>query len=114
MLGDIASLAIGLGNFAIIGELLGRDDVAVTIDAAFNALCDRYGVRPPGGLGLLPGVRESVHQARTRLSEDAAARAAAVGRAMTLDEALDYSVALLRAAAEVLPDAPQPPAAASG
>jgi hypothetical protein len=110
MLGDVASLAIGLGNFAIIGELLGRDDVAVTIDAAFNALCDRYGVRPPGGLGLLPGVPESGANARARLGEEAAARAAAVGRAMTLDEALDYSVALMRAAAEVLPEGAPPPA----
>jgi hypothetical protein len=72
-------------------------EAAVTLGAAYEQLCQRYGVRPPMGAGLIPGYDWQTEDSAAALAPDVAARAAAHGAAMSLDDALDYILDLLPA-----------------
>jgi predicted ATPase/class 3 adenylate cyclase len=84
-MGDIATVTIGFRAAAIVVGQMGMLREAITILGAFEALCARYGVRPPAffeeitpGLDVLP----------IGLEDDP--EAAARGAAMSFDEAVDY------------------------
>jgi hypothetical protein len=64
---------------------------AIIIHAAFEALCARYGVRPPAFLEeLTPGV------SRVQIDPADDPEAAARGAAMSYDEAVDYVTGVIQ------------------
>ncbi|MGI8829552.1 MAG: adenylate/guanylate cyclase domain-containing protein [Candidatus Limnocylindria bacterium] len=97
-MGDVASPTITLRYVAIIFSDMGAPEAAATVSAAYEALCNRYGVRPPAFFEELTPI---LH--RRTLDFGAYPEANARGAAMPLDEVLDFimhvSAELLRAEA---------------
>jgi hypothetical protein len=92
-MGDVASPTIGLHAVAIAFHGAGMPEEAATIDAAFDALCSRYGVQPPAPFEDLTAGLEGM-QLDLEGYPDAAVR----GASMSLDEAVDF---IVRAAADL-------------
>jgi hypothetical protein len=86
---DLASTTISLPVGALMALTSGRPQDAATIMGAFEALCERYGVRPPVGLARIIGVAAPLEQARAALDPDEFAAAFERGRRMTLAEAME-------------------------
>jgi len=89
---DVAGATITLPAAALTAVEFGLPEAAAVVMGAFEALCDRYGVRPPVGLDELirqtdPGVR-----AKGVLGPAAFAEAFGRGQRMTIDEAMDLVV----------------------
>jgi predicted ATPase len=94
-MGDVASPTIALRHVAVVFHESGMPEEAVTIAAAYDALCGRYGVQPPAFFEeLTPGLGGRHLAVDTDRHRDAAAR----GAAMSLDETIDF---IVRAAAEL-------------
>jgi predicted ATPase/class 3 adenylate cyclase len=84
-MGDMATVVIGLWAGASAVAQMGRQRDAITMMGAFEALCARYGVRPPAFFEeLTPGVARVTFD----LADDP--EAAARGAAMSYDEAVDF------------------------
>jgi predicted ATPase len=94
-MGDVASPTITLRYIAIVLNDLGEPEAAATVSAAYEALCSRYGVRPPAFFEEMTPV---LH--RRILDTSAHPEAMARGAAMSLDEVLDF---IMRISAELLP-----------
>jgi predicted ATPase len=95
-MGDVASPTIGLRFAAILLHLAGKAPEAVTIAAAYDALCDRYGVQPPAQFeDVTPGLAGKGLDLDAGRYPEAAAR----GAEMTLDEVIDF---ITRACADLL------------
>ena len=86
----MAALQIGV----LLGALTGHFEEAAEVHGAFDALCERYGVRPPQALALFVGGRDPFELTRQNLDADTWAAAYARGRPLTLDEAVALVVEL--------------------
>ena len=95
-MGDVASPTIALRTAAALFHVAGKREEAVTIAAAYDALCDRYGVQPPAFFEeLTPGLDAHAMDVDAGEYPEAAAR----GAEMTLDETIDF---MTRAAADLI------------
>jgi predicted ATPase/class 3 adenylate cyclase len=91
-MGDIASTTIVLRGIAIVFLDWGMPEEAATIHSAFEALCQRYGVRPPAYFEELgPDVR-----GRREIDLNGYPAAVERGASMSLEEAVDYVVTVAR------------------
>ena len=103
-LGDMAATTIALETAALSLQQSGLSAEAVTVRAAFDALCRRYSLRPPAPLAnFMPSHRKTI-----ALDGDHAA-AAQQGRAMTIVEAVEYVVRVLEDAIERKRDTEESP-----
>ncbi len=98
-LGDISSTVVSLRAAAYVWLAAGRFDEAATVAGAFEALCSRYGIRPPADplddlLQPLPAEHALALRGGGHYAE-----AASRGAAMSIDEAADY---VLEVAEELL------------
>ena len=102
---DLGTTTISLHIGVLLGALTGDFEKAAEIHGAFDALCDRYGVRPPAALSRFVGRQDPF--ALTKQSIDSGVWTAAYerGRRLSLDEAVAIVVALGEAAG-VLDDGP--------
>jgi hypothetical protein len=95
-MGDVASPTVALRTAAALFHVAGKREEAVTIAAAYDALCDRYGVQPPAFFEeLTPGLDAHAMDVDAGEYPEAAAR----GAEMTLDETIDF---MTRAAADLI------------
>lgn len=99
---DLATATISLHIGVLIAVLVGEPEAAARITGAFDAGCERYGVRPPAALERFLKVHSPFEQARQALSPEAWELAYGAGRRMTLGEAIDLATSL------TLPEAPPP------
>jgi hypothetical protein len=91
---DLGTTTISLHIGVLLGALTGHFEEAAEIHGAFDALCDRYGVRPPAALSRFVGGNDPFLLTRQSLDPDAWAEAYARGRRLTLDEAVALIVEL--------------------
>jgi hypothetical protein len=96
---DLGTTTISLHVGVLLGALTGRFEEAAEIHGAFDALCERYGVRPPAALSEFVGRRDPFALARENLEPNVWAAAYDRGRRLTLDEAVAKIVGLGDAAA---------------
>lgn len=116
--GDVASsLRYGLLALSVSRRLDDRPSIALTflpaaiialgmerpLDAArflglFGSLCQLHGFRPPAGLETFSLIEDPVSIVQSMLGDDTYEAAAAQGRAMSIDEAVEMAFALGRAA----------------
>ncbi len=95
-MGDVASSTIALRYLAALLHIAGKPEAAVAVAAAYDALCDRYGVQPPAFFeDMTPGLDGQAMELNAARHPEAAAR----GAEMTLDETIDF---LTRASADLL------------
>ena len=96
LMGDVASPTIALRTAASLFHIAGKPEEAATIAAAYDALCDRYGVQPPAFFEeLTPGLDAGAMKVDVGRYPAAVAR----GAEMTLDEAIDF---MTRASADLI------------
>ena len=91
---DLGTTTISLHIGVLLGALTGHFEEAAEIYGAFDALCDRYGVRPPASLARYVGGSDPFRMTKERLDPDTWAAAYARGRRLTLDEAVAMIVTL--------------------
>ena len=91
---DLGTTTISLHIGVLLGALTGHFEEAAEINGAFDALCERYGVRPPAALWMFVGGHDPFEMTRQNLDPDTWAVAYAQGRRLTLDEAVAKIVAL--------------------
>ena len=91
---DLGTTTISLHVGVLLGALTGRFEEAAEIHGAFDALCERYGVRPPAALSEFVGRQDPFEWARQNLDPTAWADAYERGRRLTLDEAVAKIVGL--------------------
>ena len=92
---DLGTTTISLHVGVLLGALTGRFEEAAQIHGAFDALCERYGVRPPLALSEFVGrQRDPFELTRQNLEPSSWAAAYERGRRMTLEEAVDMIVGL--------------------
>jgi hypothetical protein len=89
---DIGATTISLHVGVLIAVIVGRPDVAARLSGAFDALCDRYGVRPPAALERFIGTQDPFGMAKAALPPDHFATEYALGQRMTIREAVDLVV----------------------
>jgi predicted ATPase/class 3 adenylate cyclase len=94
-LGDVAGRTLGLAGVAVM--LLGVDLVreAAIVRSAYDALSDRYFVRPPVLLDQIVGPNWAPAKLTARLSPDELADATRLGAQMTLEEVVDFVVGVV-------------------
>jgi predicted ATPase/class 3 adenylate cyclase len=102
---DLGTTTISLHIGVLLGTLTGDFEKAAEIHGAFDALCDRYGVRPPTALARFVGRQDPFALTKQSLYPAVWAAAYDRGRRLTLDEAVAIVVALGEAAG-VLEGAP--------
>ena len=102
---DLGTTTISLHIGVLLGTLTDNFEKAAEIHGAFDALCDRYGVRPPAALSRFVGRQDPFAITKQSLDPDLWAAAYERGRRLTLDEAVAIVVALGEEAG-VLDDAP--------
>jgi hypothetical protein len=86
-MGDVSGQTISLRYVAVMAHVLGLQEEAVTVDAAYDALCSRYGVQPPAHFEeMIPVLAGQAPLIDADAYPDAAAR----GAAMSLDEVVDF------------------------
>jgi predicted ATPase/class 3 adenylate cyclase len=90
-MGDIATVTISLREAAMVVAQLGMPREAITIFAAYEALCARYGVRPPA---FFEEITPGANLPAIDLDDDP--EAAARGAAMSIDETVDYATGVAR------------------
>ena len=91
---DVGTTTISLHIGVLIAAMLGRWEVGAMVHGAYDALCERYGVRPPFGLELFYAAQDPFTATREALAEDDYAAAYARGRRLTLDEGVALVVEL--------------------
>ncbi|MET0773820.1 MAG: hypothetical protein ABWZ82_12100, partial [Candidatus Limnocylindrales bacterium] len=91
---DLGTATISLNVGVLIASMLGRLEDAARLSGAFESLCERYGVRPPGRLASFIGGIDPVAAARAAMPAEAFAAAVETGRRMSLDEAVALIVEL--------------------
>jgi len=85
---DVATTAISLHVGVLIAVVAGQSEDAVRLSGAFDALTQRYGVRPPAALDQFIRGMDPFAMARDAVPPDRAAELTAEGRAMALDQAV--------------------------
>jgi hypothetical protein len=98
----VGTTTITLHVGVILTQRLGRFEDAAVLQGAFEALCERYGVRPPAGLDRLLAIADPMLEVRASVPPDRVAEALERGRRMSLDEA----VAMILRVAEEAATAP--------
>ena len=91
-LGDLGTTTISLHVGVLMAATMGQHEAAARLSGAFEALSERYGVRPPAALGRFIESVDPFALARDALAPEAYAAATEAGRRMSLDDA----VALIR------------------
>jgi hypothetical protein len=91
---DIGTTTISLHVGVLMAAMLGRFEDGAEINGAFDALCERYGVRPPASLDRFIATNDPFVVIRAGLPPETFAAAYERGRRMTLDEAVAAVVRL--------------------
>jgi predicted ATPase len=91
---DIGTTTISLHVGVLMASMAGRFEDGAVAAGAFEALCERYGVRPPAGLDRFLRVEAAFKSLATSLGPEAYEAAYDRGRRMSLDEAVDLVVDL--------------------
>jgi predicted ATPase/class 3 adenylate cyclase len=91
---DLATMTISLQIGVLAGVVSRRFEDAAAIIGAFEALCERYGVRPPAALSTFVDGIDPFSATRDALSAEAYAVAYERGTRMSLDEAVAKVAAL--------------------
>jgi len=91
---DLGTTTISLHVGVLLGALTGHFEEAAEIHGAFDALCERYGVRPPIALREFVGRQDPFELTRQNMDPDRWAEAYERGRRLTLDEAVAKIVEL--------------------
>jgi tetratricopeptide (TPR) repeat protein len=91
---DLGTTTISLHIGVLLGALTGHLEEAAEIHGAFDALCERYGVRPPAALSTFVGRQDPFALTKQHLDPGVWAAAYARGRRLTLDEAVAVVIAL--------------------
>jgi predicted ATPase/class 3 adenylate cyclase len=89
-LGDVISATVGLRLATLLLLWMSRTREAVVTNAAFEALCARYAVRPPADPEEWGGLSAMSEEAMTRLADEAYAADARRGASMSIEEAVDH------------------------
>ena len=76
----------------MIATILDRPDAAATFMAAFESLCDRYGVRPPAYMPRFLGDQAPIAAVHEPLTDQELEAASERGRQMSLDDAISLLV----------------------
>ena len=95
-LGDRASLAISLEVAAIVALELDEPESAAVLLGALETATAKYGVRPPAGLALLIATREPSKRVEEALDAATLRDAMDRGRLMSLDDAVELLLQLVR------------------
>lgn len=86
---DVGTTTISLHIGVLMADMLGRFEDAARLTGAFDALCERYGVRPPAALERFIQTQDPFEAARQGLADDEAwRRLYAEGRRMDLEAAV--------------------------
>lgn len=86
---DVGTTTISLHVGVLMAVMLHRFEDAARLTGAFDALCERYGVRPPAALGRFIETKDPFAAARDGVGSDEAwARLYAEGRRMDLESAV--------------------------
>lgn len=86
---DVGTTTISLHVGVLMADILHRFEDAARLTGAFDALCERYGVRPPAALGRFIETQDPFTAARDGVGSDEAwARLYAEGRRMDLETAV--------------------------
>jgi tetratricopeptide (TPR) repeat protein len=91
-MGDVASITLGLEAGAAFMSIVGLPADAVTIDAAYQAHCQRYGVKPPLDVDDWLGLGPVIEEIRTAAASGTFDEEARLGASMTTDGVLEYLV----------------------
>jgi hypothetical protein len=91
---DLATATISLHIGVLVAMMFGRAEAAARLTGAFDAGCERYGVRPPAGLERFLKVTDPFGLARHALSPATWDLAYGAGRRMTLGEAVDLATSM--------------------
>ena len=91
---DLGTTTISLHVGVLLGAMTRRFEEAAEIHGAFDALCERYGVRPPLALSEFVGRQDPFELTRKNLDPRQWAAAYERGRRLTLDEAVAKIVGL--------------------
>jgi predicted ATPase len=92
---DVGTTTISLHIGVLMADMLGRFEDAARLTGAFDALCERYGVRPPAALGRFLESQDPFAAAREGLADDEAwERLYGEGRRMDLEAAVALIVEL--------------------
>jgi predicted ATPase/class 3 adenylate cyclase len=85
---DLGSTTVALFVGVLMAAALGRHETGAELEGAFGALCERYGVRPPGALEVLFHQFDPFAAIRETLPPEVRAAAVDRGHRMTLGEAV--------------------------
>jgi hypothetical protein len=102
---DLGTTTISLHIGVLVAVMTGRFEDAAEMIGAFEASCERYGVRPPAALSTFIEVSDPFGATREALSADAYAAAYERGARLSLDEAVAKVAELGEAAAVMAPAA---------
>jgi predicted ATPase/class 3 adenylate cyclase len=91
---DVGTTTISLHIGVLIAVLRDRPEDAARLTGAFEALCERYGVRPPAALGTFIARLDPFQMAREAISAPRWEVLVEAGRSMELDEAVALIVAI--------------------
>lgn len=91
---DIGTTTISLHVGILMASMTGRFEDGAVVAGAFEALCERYGVRPPAGLDRFLRVEDAFKALAMSLGPEPYAAAYDRGRRLTLDEAVELVVEL--------------------
>jgi tetratricopeptide (TPR) repeat protein len=91
-MGDVASITLGLEAAAAFMSIVGLPADAVTIDAAYQSHCQRYGVRPPLDVDDWLGLGPVINEIRTAAASGAFDEEARLGASMTTDGVVEFLV----------------------
>jgi predicted ATPase/class 3 adenylate cyclase len=89
---DVATTTITLAAAAMMLLEFDRNEEAATLMGAFDSLCELHGVQPPAGMGALIFESRVVERAVAALTSEQSAAAVLRGRAMSLDDAVNYVI----------------------
>lgn len=96
---DLGTTTISLHVGVLVAAVLGRFDIAAELIGAFDASCERYGVRPPVALTAFIKTHDPFAATAEALAPEAYAAAYERGRRLSLDEAVGKVADLGQAAA---------------
>jgi tetratricopeptide (TPR) repeat protein len=91
---DIATTTIALADSAILLLDFNRNQEAATLMGAYHQLCDLHGVQPPAGIGQIILWSRVEERSIEALSSGDYAAAMQRGRAMSLDDAVAFVMAI--------------------
>jgi hypothetical protein len=102
---DLGTTTISLHVGVLVAVMFGRFDESAEIIGAFDASCERYGVRPPAALTEFIAVSDPFEATRQALDPVVYDAAYQRGQRLSLDEAVAAVAALGEIAAAMAGDA---------